>query len=190
MPREWCGMSVVRVLHIAGHGPAKAVHVTVIEAAHGRTYGAAVIVHRGKEGVGGGSLRAERTETLEPCVEEHIRQLEERLLQPEVRKSVAEVAMLLAPAFIEFGSSGRMFTKSQIIEALQCEEPARRSLVPTVLLGWQKRQFMFVSRASCCADWYRRALENADSPIQSMPMRLLPVLMRIYMAPCVSYARE
>jgi hypothetical protein len=61
-------------------------------------------------------------------VEEHIRQLEERLLQAEARKSAQEVATLLAPAFIEFGSSGRTFTKSQIIEALQREEPARRSL--------------------------------------------------------------
>jgi hypothetical protein len=61
-------------------------------------------------------------------MEEHIRQLEERLLQPEVRQSAAEVATLLAPAFIEFGSSGRTFTKSQIIEALQSEEPGRRAL--------------------------------------------------------------
>ena len=61
-------------------------------------------------------------------MEEHVRQLEERLLQPEVRESAAEVATLLAPAFMEFGSSGRIFTKSQIIEALQGEEPVWRAL--------------------------------------------------------------
>ena len=76
-------------------------------------------------------------------MEEHVRRLEERLLQPEVRQSAAEVATLLAPAFMEFGSSGRIFTKSQIIEALQGEEPVRRALeefktsllAPGVVLG-------------------------------------------------------
>jgi hypothetical protein len=57
-----------------------------------------------------------------------LRQLEERLLQPEVRRSAADVAELLADEFIEFGSSGRVFNKQQIIESLQHEEPARRSM--------------------------------------------------------------
>lgn len=48
-------------------------------------------------------------------------QLEERLLQPEVRKSAQDVAELLADEFIEFGSSGRIFDKQQIIENLQNE---------------------------------------------------------------------
>jgi len=70
-------------------------------------------------------------------MEEHVRQLEERLLQPEVCHAAVEVARLLAPAFREFGSSGRIFTKSQLIEALQGEEPVRRSLeeFQTVLLA-------------------------------------------------------
>ncbi len=48
-------------------------------------------------------------------------QLEERLLQPNVRKSAQDVAELLADEFIEFGSSGRIFDKQQIIENLQNE---------------------------------------------------------------------
>jgi len=57
-----------------------------------------------------------------------LRQLEERLLQPEVRRSAQDVAELLADEFIEFGSSGRKFTKPQIIESLQQELPTRLAL--------------------------------------------------------------
>jgi len=57
-----------------------------------------------------------------------LRQLEERLLQPEVRRSAQDVAELLADEFIEFGSSGRQFTKPQIIESLQQELPTRLAL--------------------------------------------------------------
>lgn len=58
-------------------------------------------------------------------------QLEERLLQPDVRQSAAAVADLLADDFIEFGSSGRIFNKQQIIESLQNEDsnaPIARSI--------------------------------------------------------------
>jgi hypothetical protein len=62
-------------------------------------------------------------------LEDHLRQLEERLLQPSVRKSAEEVSELLASEFIEFGSSGRIFDKQQIIASLQMEPTVRRSLV-------------------------------------------------------------
>jgi hypothetical protein len=61
--------------------------------------------------------------------EKFFRRLEECLLQPEVRKSAKEVADLLADEFIEFGSSGRVFNKQQIIESLQQEPPIQRSLM-------------------------------------------------------------
>jgi len=57
--------------------------------------------------------------------------LEEDLLKPEVRKSADRVGRLLADEFIEFGSSGRVFNKAQIIEALQqevCDATYRISL--------------------------------------------------------------
>ncbi|MEH1770100.1 nuclear transport factor 2 family protein [Nostoc sp.] len=50
-----------------------------------------------------------------------LRQLEERLLQPDVRKSAKDIMDLLADEFIEIGSSGRVFDKQQIIESLQNE---------------------------------------------------------------------
>src|SRR5262245_17832852 len=59
---------------------------------------------------------------------ELVRQLEERLLQPEVRRSPQDVAELLADEFIEFGSSGRVFNKHSVLECLQHEEPAQRSI--------------------------------------------------------------
>jgi hypothetical protein len=64
----------------------------------------------------------------EPSIEQHLRQLEEQLLRPEVRGSTEKVSALLADEFIEFGSSGRVFDRQQIIAALRAESPMRRSL--------------------------------------------------------------
>jgi hypothetical protein len=61
-------------------------------------------------------------------VDAKLRHLEEELLQAEVRGSTERLAALLADDFMEFGSSGRVFNKKQIIAALQKEAPTRRSL--------------------------------------------------------------
>jgi len=74
-----------------------------------------------------------------------LRQLEEDLLKPEVRRSADQVGRLIADDFIEFGSSGAVYDKRQIIAALQkeaSEPPTRvtltdftvRSLAPDVAL--------------------------------------------------------
>jgi hypothetical protein len=57
-----------------------------------------------------------------------LRRLEERLLDLAVRASGEEVAALLADDFVEFGGSGRVFGKQQIVEALRVESPVRRTL--------------------------------------------------------------
>jgi hypothetical protein len=49
-----------------------------------------------------------------------LRGLEELLLRSDIRKS-ERVSHLLADTFVEFGSSGGIFTKAQIISALQSE---------------------------------------------------------------------
>jgi hypothetical protein len=49
---------------------------------------------------------------------EQIYQLEDRLLQPEIRRSKEEIAKLLVDDFVEFGSSGRIFDKIQVVEGL------------------------------------------------------------------------
>ena len=61
-------------------------------------------------------------------IEAHLRALEEELLQPAVRKTASRVDALLADDFMEFGSSGRVFYKHDIIDILRSESPARRSL--------------------------------------------------------------
>src|SRR5262245_9638181 len=48
--------------------------------------------------------------------------LELTLLQPSVRASVELVSELIADDFIEFGSSGRVYDKAQIIAALGKEQ--------------------------------------------------------------------
>ena len=51
----------------------------------------------------------------------HLFELEQQLLQPEVRVSAEKVSALLADGFVEFGSSGAIYDKAQIIAALQQE---------------------------------------------------------------------
>jgi hypothetical protein len=63
-----------------------------------------------------------------PTLDAQLRHLEEQLLQPEVRASTERVAALLADDFVEFGSSGHVFGKKQIVEALRKEIPTKRSL--------------------------------------------------------------
>lgn len=45
--------------------------------------------------------------------------LENRLLQPEVRRSSEELKQLLAEEFVEFGSSGVVYNRQQIIAELK-----------------------------------------------------------------------
>src|SRR5689334_11741762 len=59
---------------------------------------------------------------------DQLRALEERLTQPEVRRSPELLRQLLAEDFREFGGSGRVFDRRQIIEALQGQEPVQISL--------------------------------------------------------------
>lgn len=51
----------------------------------------------------------------ENYLKEHIRQLEENLLNPEVRSSRTELKKLLADDFFEFGSSGKILYKGEDI---------------------------------------------------------------------------
>ncbi len=61
-------------------------------------------------------------------ISEHLRHLEEQLIQPDVRGSPEKLSAILADEFVEFASSGQAFTKAQVVEALRSEIPARRSL--------------------------------------------------------------
>ena len=54
--------------------------------------------------------------------------LEQELLSPAVRRDPARLAALLTPGFIEFGASGRVYTRDQIIAALANEPASEFSL--------------------------------------------------------------
>jgi hypothetical protein len=50
-----------------------------------------------------------------------LRNLEDSLLDPSVRRDSAQVAALLAEEFEEFGASGRAWTREQILDLLAAE---------------------------------------------------------------------
>lgn len=60
----------------------------------------------------------------EEAIAQHLRELEESLLMVSVRKS-ERVDQLLAEGFVEFGSSGRVFSKEEIIASLRDEPPVK-----------------------------------------------------------------
>src|SRR5262245_53040771 len=57
--------------------------------------------------------------STDPGLSEHLRNLEELLARPDIRRSPEELSRLLADDFREFGGSGRVFDKQQIIDTLQ-----------------------------------------------------------------------
>jgi hypothetical protein len=61
-------------------------------------------------------------------ISETLRKYEERLLDNSVRKDAEVFSSMLADEFQEFGSSGRVYSKSQIIAALRSESPVQLSL--------------------------------------------------------------
>jgi glyoxylase I family protein len=58
-----------------------------------------------------------------PDLAAHLFRLEQQLLEPSTRRDAAALTSLLAENFREFGSSGRIYTRQQIIDALAAESP-------------------------------------------------------------------
>ena len=56
-------------------------------------------------------------------VAEHLRELEQKLHRSSVRKSAEAVDALLRDDFEEYGSSGRVYTKTDIIATLRDQAP-------------------------------------------------------------------
>lgn len=55
----------------------------------------------------------------------HLRALEESLLDPDVRRDLPQLESLLAADFLEFGSSGRIWTREAILDQL-AREPSQQ----------------------------------------------------------------
>ena len=65
----------------------------------------------------------------DPALESEIRVLEERLLQANTRAARGQVDELLAPDFVEFGSSGRVFDKAAAMQFLAAESESHFSML-------------------------------------------------------------
>jgi hypothetical protein len=73
-----------------------------------------------------------------PSLREHILELEERLLRPEVRRSSQALDELLGAEFIEFASDGTAYDKAQVVAALQAEALYLRSITEFRLVALAK----------------------------------------------------
>jgi hypothetical protein len=62
------------------------------------------------------------TEFAQDEMAKQLQLLEETLLDPVVRRDPARVGALLAEDFVEFGSSGRMWSRGAILDLLEHEE--------------------------------------------------------------------
>lgn len=80
-------------------------------------------------------------------IDEHIRSLELELLTSATRKNAERVSTLLADDFREFGSSGRVYSKKDIISALQLESPVIISAVD-VEISWLAEHVALVTYKS------------------------------------------
>jgi hypothetical protein len=58
--------------------------------------------------------------TPQQALEAELKGLEESLLDPDIRKST-QLVELLADEFIEFGSSGRVYTRDDLVAVLHVE---------------------------------------------------------------------
>jgi hypothetical protein len=83
-------------------------------------------------------------------IEHELRNLEESLLRPEVRRDSIACACLLADDFCEFGSSGTIFTKSQILQALKKRGAEDRSAEYRTANSFLDRRFPRPDRGSRC----------------------------------------
>jgi hypothetical protein len=96
---------------------------------------------------------------------EHIRELEERLLQPEVRRSRENLEELLADDFTEFASDGAAYTKAQVIDALQSELASERSLVDFRLIALAEDVVLCTYRSTRRGDALHEPVESLRSSI-------------------------
>ena len=103
-------------------------------------------------------------------LEQELRDLEERHLRSDVRSSPQAIGALLADEFVEFGSSGRVFDRTAVIESLptqpifesRIDDFVVRALAPEAVLTtyrlstWSEsgRQVRVTLRSSV---WVRRA---------------------------------
>jgi len=85
----------------------------------------------------------------EQSLADHLRELEEQLVQPETRRSREPLDRLLADDFREFGSSSHVYDKEQVIQALQNETPLKFSLHDFAAVTLAPEVVLVTYRAAC-----------------------------------------
>ena len=96
-------------------------------------------------------------------LEDHLHSLEERLLQPDVRHSAAELTQLLAPEFREFGCSGRTYTRAEVISDLASETTLHDRTLSDFTLLASTPDFALVT--------YRSTRRDANGAVKAITLR-------------------
>lgn len=84
---------------------------------------------------------------IDKSIIEELKNLEKKLLKSKIRKSSIDLTEILADEFVEFGSSGNIYYKKQIIEALQKEVTPKMSLSNFSSLKLGKNYFLVKYKA-------------------------------------------
>lgn len=61
-------------------------------------------------------------------LKEQIRMLEEQLIHPEIRRDADKLSQLIADDFIEYGNSGHVYRKEDILKMLPNEQTAKMKI--------------------------------------------------------------
>jgi hypothetical protein len=96
---------------------------------------------------------------------DHIRQLEQQLLQPEVRRSRHDLDGLLADEFTEFASDGVAYSKEEVVEALEPEVVYRRSLTDFPVAGLAENVVLATYRVTRQNDTLKESIVSLRSSI-------------------------
>jgi len=101
----------------------------------------------------------------EASIREHILALEQRLLDPDVRQSASELEQLLADEFLEFGSSGSIYRKPDVLAMLQLESPQLRTLLEFHVLSPTPDVVLATYRLTCRASPGAPAMHSLRSSV-------------------------
>ncbi|UCE25423.1 MAG: DUF4440 domain-containing protein [Candidatus Zixiibacteriota bacterium] len=96
---------------------------------------------------------------------QHLSRLEKHLMQPEVRRSPAELRKLLAEEFVEFGSSGQVYDRKSIIEALSIESPFTCSIEDFSVVSLSPQLALVTYRAVCSENDNESSVHSLRSSI-------------------------
>jgi hypothetical protein len=96
----------------------------------------------------------------EMSVPEVLHELEQRLLDSTTRKNAEAVASLLTDDFQEFGSSGRIYSKPEIIAALQAETE--------VCISMRDFEARFLAENIALITYISTKVEQGSSPVEAL----------------------